>query len=287
MRKTNWIIAAGVALGLGMTTAGAARAGCASAEEIAAFAEAYASKSPAKALSVGGSMADAACSQDKLVAVLRRQMGPVVGYKAGLTSKPAQDRFGVTEPVRGVLYRDTILPDGATVPTPWGAIPVFEADLILEIADAGINGVSTPQQAMAHIAAVHPFIELPDLMLAKGEPITGVTLTAMGVGTRAGVMGAGLPVTDADAMYQALGAMQVVLRAADGEVLADVPGAAVLGHPVNSLLWLRDKGIVFKPGDLVSVGSFGPLMPPARGKGGASVTYVGLPGDPVVRVTFD
>lgn len=281
MKNLNWIAAAMLSV-----AAGGAWAGCASDEAVAAFAASYAAKTPAKALAVGGSMADAACTQAKLAAVLGAHMGPVVGYKAGLTSQPAQQRFGVAEPVLGVLYRDTILPDGAEVTAPWGAVPVFEGDLILVVGDAGINGAATAEEAMAHISAVHPFIELPDLMLAKGEPITGVTLTAMGVGTRYGVMGAAIPVTDPAAMHAALGAMQVVLRAADGEVLADVPGTAVLGHPVNSLLWLRSKGVEFKPGDLVSVGSFGPLFPPAKGKGGASVTYVGLPGDPGVSVTF-
>ncbi|MDK3017769.1 2-keto-4-pentenoate hydratase [Pseudodonghicola flavimaris] len=281
MRLTGWLAAAAIMLG-----ATGARADCATQEEIDAFIEAYITKAPAKALSVGGSMADAACTQAKLGLAMADVMGPVVGYKAGLTSKPAQDRFGVSEPVMGVLYHDTLLRDGAEVALPWGSVPVFEADLIVEIADAGINAASTGEEAMAHIASLHPFIELPDLMLAKGEPITGVTLTAMGVGARSGVVGEGLPVTDPAAAYAALGAMRVVLRAADGEVLADVPGTAVLGHPINAVLWLRDKGVVFKAGDLVSVGSFGPLFPPAKGKGGASVTYVGLPGDPVVSVSF-
>ncbi len=80
--------------------------------------------------------------------------------------------------------------------------------------------------------------------------------------------------------------MTVTLTAADGEVLAEVPGAAVLGHPVNSLMWLMSKGIEMKPGDMISVGSFGPLVPPAKGKGGATATYTGLPGDPSVSVIF-
>ncbi|WP_417677632.1 2-keto-4-pentenoate hydratase [Pseudodonghicola sp.] len=281
MRSANWILAAALCVAAPM-----AQAACATEEEIDAFVDAYSSKMPAKALSPGGDMADAICSQAKLILALSDVMGPVVGYKAGLTSAPAQERFGVSEPVMGVLYHDTILPDGAEVAMPWGAVPVFEADLILEVGDEAINEAQTVDEVMAHVAAVRPFIELPDLMLAKGETIDGVTLTAMGVGARYGVMGEGIAVTDPAAMTQALGAMQVVLRAADGEVLADVPGAAVLGHPAQSVLWLRDKGVKFKPGDLVSVGSFGPLMPPAKGKGGASVTYVGLPGDPVVRVTF-
>ncbi|GAB5436197.1 2-keto-4-pentenoate hydratase [Falsiruegeria mediterranea] len=267
-------------------SAGAALADCASDDEIAGFVADYTSNTPTVALSKGGTMADALCTQAKLTRALEAHMGPVIGYKAGLTSKPAQERFKVSEPVQGVLYQNMMLQDGAEVPANWGARPVFEADLILVVGDAAINQATTPEEVLAQVSAVHPFIELPDLTLAKGEPITGVTLTAIGVAPKLGVLGTAIPVTDAAAMADVLGRMQVTLAAVDGEVLAQVPGKAVLGHPANSALWLISKGIEFAPGDMISVGSFGPLFPPVKGKGGAVATYAGLPGDPTVRVTF-
>lgn len=265
---------------------GTAYAGCATDAEVAGFVADYIANTPTTALNAGGTMEDALCTQARVVKAVTAHMGPVIGYKAGLTSKPAQERFGVTEPVQGVLYRDMMLPDGAEIPEKWGARPVFEADLILVVGSGAINGATTAKEAMPYISAVRPFIELPDLTYAKGEPITGVTLTAMGVAPKLGVMGAEIPVKDPAKMYNDLGLMQVTLAAADGEVLAQAPGEAVMGHPVNSALWLISKGITLKPGDLVSVGSFGPLVPPVKGKGGASVTYTGLPGDPTVSVTF-
>lgn len=276
----------GAVLACMLGAAGGAAADCASDEDVARFAADYATGTPTQALVADGNMEDALCTQAKVAAAISEQMGPLIGYKAGLTSKPAQERFGVTEPVQGVLYRDMMLPDGAEVPAQWGARPVFEADLILVVGDAAINDAATGEDAMTHVAAVHPFIELPDLTFAEGEPITGVTLTAIGVAPKLGVLGAAIPVDDPAAMHTALGAMTVTLTAADGEVLAEVPGAAVLGHPVNSLMWLMSKGIEMKPGDMISVGSFGPLVPPAKGKGGATATYTGLPGDPSVSVIF-
>ncbi|WP_299674742.1 fumarylacetoacetate hydrolase family protein [uncultured Roseobacter sp.] len=266
--------------------AGAGQAACASDEEIARYVADYTRLTPAKALAVGASMEEARCTQAKLAAALEPVMGPVVGYKAGLTSAPAQERFGVTEPVQGVLYEKSLLPDGASVPLTFGARPVFEADLLLVVGDAALNEATSTEEAMQHIAAVRPFIELPDLMLDPDQPFTAATLTAIGVGPRLGVMGAEIPVDDPAAMHAALGNMTVRLAAADGEVLAEVPGKAVLGHPVQSALWLMSKGITFQPGDVISVGSFGPLVPPAKGKGGAQASYIGLPGDPSVSVTF-
>ena len=264
----------------------AALADCASDAEISAFVDDYMANRPTSALVPDGTMQDALCTQAKVVEKMSDHMGPVIGYKAGLTSKPAQERFGVTEPVQGVLYRDMMLQDGAEVAEQWGARPVFEADLILVVGSGAINGAETAEDAMPYISAIRPFIELPDLTYAKGEPITGVTLTAMGVAPKLGVLGAEIPVKDSKSMYNALGLMEVTLSSADGDVLAQAPGEAVMGHPVNSLIWLMSKGVTLKPGDLVSVGSFGPLVPPAKGKGGASVRYKGLPGDPEVSVTF-
>jgi 2-oxo-hept-3-ene-1,7-dioate hydratase len=264
----------------------ASQAACASDAEIAAFVESFAAREPARALGADGTIEDALCTQAKLADAMRAQLGPVVGYKAGLTSAPAQERFGVTEPVRGLLYRDMMLKDGAEVPATFGAVPLFEADLMLEVAAAGINEADTPEEVMRHVASVRPFIELPDLMVAQGEPLTGETITAMGVGARMGVLGEALPVEDPAAMARALGEMTVTVSAADGSVLAEVPGAAVLGHPAEAVIWLVSKGVELTPGDLVSVGSFGPLLPPAQAGGEATVRYAGLPGDPTVTVRF-
>lgn len=278
-------VAVAACLGTGM--AGSALAACATDAEIAAYVDDFLSKTPTKALGADGSHDDALCTRDKVVAALSQHMGPVVGYKAGLTSPPAQERFGVTEPVAGVLYRDMFVQDGDTVAQPHGAIPMFEADLILVIGDVAVNDATTPEEAMAHISAVRPFIELPDLTYAQGEPINGVTLTANGVAPRMGVLGAEIAVDDPAAMLEALAAMQVTVTAADGSVLAEAPGASVLGNPVNSVLWLHSKGFEFKPGDMISVGSIGPLLPPAKAGGKATVTYAGLPGNPEVSVVFE
>ncbi|WP_170789497.1 2-keto-4-pentenoate hydratase [Ruegeria lacuscaerulensis] len=260
---------------------------CATDAQVDRFVQDYLSNTPTVALSADGTMQDALCTQAKISAALEPYMGPIIGHKAGLTSKPAQDRFGADEPVQGVLYRDMMVADGATVQLNWGARPVFEADLVLVVGDADINMATTPLEVMQNISAIRPFLELPDLALAEGEPITPITLTAIGVAPKLGVLGSDIPVSDPTAMSQALSDMTVTLRAADGEVLAEAPGAAVMGHPANAALWLISKGIEFQPGDLISVGSFGPLVPPAKGKGGASVSYDGLPGDPTVSVVFE
>ena len=276
-----------LAAGLVVTGPASALAECASDARIAAYVSDWLAREPTEALGAGASMEDALCTQQKLVERLGFSRGAPVGHKAGLTSEAAQLRFEVSEPVRGQLLEEMLLEDGARVPAAFGARPLFEADLLLVIGDAAVNEAKTVEEALAHIAAVRPFIELPDLAVAEGEPITGATLTAGNVGARLGVMGADVPIEDAEAMRVALRDMIVRVRDSQDEMIAEASGDAVLGHPVNSLLWLLEQGITFEAGDLVSVGSIGPLMPPAKARGRATATYEGLPGDPSLTVIFE
>ncbi|WP_421686852.1 2-keto-4-pentenoate hydratase [Tritonibacter scottomollicae] len=279
----HWIWAL---IAAGVIGAGSAAADCASDEEVARFVADYMDHRPTEALGQGGTMVDALCTQARLSDALAAHLGPVIGYKAGLTSTPAQERFGASAPVRGVLYRDMMLESGATLDVPWGAVPMVEADLVLEIGDSAVNSATTREEVMQNIASIRPFIELPDLAVDQSQPMTPETITAMGVGARRGVLGAAIAVEDAAAMTKALAEMQVQLRDGAGEVVLSAPGTSVLGHPAETILWLHAVGVTFKAGDLVSVGSFGPLVPPGSLKGGATVSYEGLPGSPEVSVLF-
>ena len=199
-------------------------------------------------------MEDALCAQQKLVLRLQEDLGAPVGYKAGLTSAPAQEHFGVDEPVRGVLLEGMLLESGATVPAKFGARPLFEADMLVVVADAGVNQATTPDEVLPHISAVIPFIELPDLALAEGEPVNGPVLTAINVGARQGVLGEPIAIEQSDAFLQSLADMQVRVVDDGGEELAAASGSAVLGHPLNGIIWLVGSGVALAPGDYVSVG---------------------------------
>lgn len=279
-----------VAAALALSLPAAAVAACPDDAVVAAFAKAYLAKQPVEAFGTGLDAADAACARNKLVADLETTLGPVVGYKAGLTNKALQERFGVTAPVLGVLLQDMILGAGAQISPNFGIKPVYEADMVLVVADEGINAAGTPEEALLHIAGVRPFIELPDLMLADPKQITGSVLAAANVGARLGVLGEIAPLDTSPAGVAALANVEVVLTDGDGTVLAQSPGSAVLGNPLNAVIWvaqeLAAEGKSLKAGDLVSVGSFSPLTPPKPGQI-VTVTYKGLQGEPSVSVQFN
>ena len=269
--------------------ASAAFAACPGDERIGAIVRAWQKAEPIRGLPGDLAMAEAVCIRDGVVERLQPGLGHIVGYKAGLTNKAIQQRFGVSSPVRGVLLEKMLLRDGAEVPAQFGARPVFEADLLVEVKDAAIHEAITHLEVLRSLSRVIPFIELPDLMLAEGEKLTAPLIVLTNVGARLGVVGQGIPVEATEEFAASLAAMRVVVTDRDGKEIASGTGTAILGHPLNAVLWLTQdlerSGIRLKPGDVLSLGSFTPLLPPRAGTT-IKVRYLGLPGDPAVSVRF-
>lgn len=271
--------------------AGPALAACPDDAAIEAYVAAWKAGEPAEPLvATDAPMEDAICAQAKLVAALQADLGPVVGYKAGLTSKPAQERFGVDQPVFGTLLEGMILEDGASVTAGDAARPLFEADLVVEIADGAVNEATTPAEVLPHIAGVRPFLELPDLAVSPDATLNGPVITASNVGARNAVMGGLVAIPAGDEGLSMLESFTARLVDADGAELSAAPGSAVLGHPLNAVIWVAEtlaaNGGRLEAGDLVSVGSIGPLHPMKAGQE-VTLTYEGLPGTPRLTARFE
>lgn len=266
-----------------------ARAACPSHEKVSAIIRAWEAREPVRGLRTDLSMEDAQCGQRRFVQKLELALGRIVGYKAGLTNPAVQKRFGVSAPLRGALLQRMLLQEGEEVPAKFGARPVFEADLLVVVKDSGIQRARTHLEALQSLSLVVPFIELPDLVVAEGEKLTAPLIVFINVGARLGVTGKGLPVEATEAFAARLAAMRVRVNDQNGKELASATGSAILGHPLNAVLWLAQdlerSGVSLKPGDLLSLGSFTPPMPPRAGLA-VTVRYEGLPGNPQVSVQF-
>ena len=129
-------------------------AACPSDEAVERLARTMLENQPGEPLAGMTSLADGQCAQDKLVALLQRQFGRPVGYKVGLTNPTAQQRFGVSHPVTGMIYEATLrMQDGAEVPARFGAIPVVEADLLVRVRNEGINQARTHEEVLRHLVS--------------------------------------------------------------------------------------------------------------------------------------
>lgn len=268
---------------------GNAPAACPSHEQVTTILRTWAAKQPLRGLRADLAMRDAECGRRRMIEFIELTQGRVIGYKAGLTNLQVQKRFGATSPVRGALFEKTLLDDGAVVPADFGARPVFEADLIVVVKDAALHDARTHLDVLKSLSLVIPFIELPDLMIAEGEPVSGELITFLNVGAKLGVVGKGIPVQPTAEFAAALANMHVVTFDETGKELARGPGTAILGHPLNAVLWLADdlrrSRIRLKPGDMLSLGAFSAPLRPAPDLA-ITVRYLGLPGDPAVNVRF-
>jgi 2-keto-4-pentenoate hydratase len=269
-----------------------ATSACLEDAQVEAMLQASAANKPA-ATPEGLSEADAACTRSKLHALKTKAGAKVIGFKAGLTNPAVQKRFNYDKPVWGRLYEGMLLTSGATVDAAFGARPLYEADLLVRVRSAEINKATSPQQVLAAIDQVIPFIELPDLVVEAPGKLNGPAVGAINVGARLGVVGApvAVPATEAQqaALLDALRDMTVVLADGSGAEVARGRGADLLEHPLNAVVWLAKalaaEGEALQPGQLVSLGSFSPLLPPKPGLK-VTATYQGLPGAAPVTIEF-
>ena len=277
---------------LAVTCATSASAQCLSDAQVSDLVANYVAKKPAANIE-GLSDADGACTRAKVNSLLAQRLGKVVGYKAGLTNPAVQKRFNTDKPVWGKLYEGMVLANGAAVEAAFGARPLFEADMLVRVKSAAINTAKTPAEVLAHIDQVIPFIELPDLVVQAPPQLNGAGVSAINVGARLGVAGAPLAVpayrAERYAFLQALADMQVSLTDGAGTRLGGGKGSDILEHPLNAVVWLAQalaqEGLAMRPGDLISLGSFSPLLPPKAGLS-VTATFEGLPGAEPVRVSF-
>ncbi len=271
----------------------AARADCLGPAQVAELAQHYMDRTPAPNFAPL-SEADGACTRARFNQLLAQRLGKVVGYKAGLTNPAVQKRFGTDQPVWGKLYEGMVRPNGLVVEAAFGARPLYEADMLVRVKSAAINHARTPMEVLEHIDQIIPFIELPDLIVQAPAQLNGPGVAAINVGARLGVAGEpmGLPTTRGEryALLDALERMSVQLTNERGELLSPAgKGSDILGHPLQAVVWLaqalQKEDITLQPGDLVSLGSFSPLLPPRPGLA-VTATYQGLPGAKPVMVRF-
>jgi 2-keto-4-pentenoate hydratase len=287
------VIANGVAAWVLVWVPLAAAAQCPGEAAVAELAARWIDQQPLRGISPALSLEDAQCARERFVAQLQAHKdygGRVVGYKAALTNVALQKRFGATAPVRGVLLAPMLTMESALpVRGDFGARPVFEADLLVEVGDDAINDARTPLEVLKALSRVQPFIELADLVMAEGEVLNAAVITAINAGARGGYFGQGIAVQPTQQFADALRDMRVVMTDQLGNELANSPGAAIMGHPLNAVLWLaedlRKSGTRLRVGDKLSLGSFSALIMPAPGVR-VKVRYLGLPGDPEIHLRF-
>ncbi|MBF2020474.1 MAG: hydratase [Hydrococcus sp. C42_A2020_068] len=243
------------------------------------IADRYLKKIPLQSLPDNLTLGQALQVQDQFVRLLVPSYGKPVGYKAGLTNKDVQAKFNSDRPVSGILLEKMLLKSGATVPANFGTRPLIEGDLMVRVGSETINTARTPQEVLAALDAVIPFLELPDLVYAENIKLTAPKIVAINVGARSGIMGESIPLTNINEWQEKLGKIQLIIRDRDGKQLAIGESKTLLGDPVKAIVWLRDdlqsRGKFLKKGDLLSLGTITPVIS-VKSKMIICAQYIGL-----------
>jgi 2-keto-4-pentenoate hydratase len=172
-----------------------------------------------------------------------------IGWKVGLTAEAIQQQFGFHEPVFGcildskrsghVFRRDELIRPG------------FEPELCLRV-NQPLSGEISMATARAAIDMVYPALEIIE---TRGDFTAQIAL-AMADNAQQKTIILGDPVPLAG---MALDAVTATIEI-NGNVVATGSGDAVLGNPLNSVVWLARKlaqfGRHIQTGDLIMSGSF-------------------------------
>jgi len=172
-----------------------------------------------------------------------------IGWKVGLTAPAIQQQFGFHEPVFGCILESR--PTGHVFRRDELIKPGFEPELCLRIGEAlsGEVDVSTVRRA---IAAIHPSLEIIE---TRGDLSAQIAVAmADNAQQKTVILGDPVPIGDL-ALEQVTATVQI-----NGKTVANGRGDAVLGNPLNSVIWLARKltefGRGIRAGDIIMSGSF-------------------------------
>jgi 2-keto-4-pentenoate hydratase len=183
---------------------------------------------------------------DRRVAAGERQ----VGWKVGLTAKVIQEQFGFHEPVFGCILETQ--PTGHVFGATELIHPGFETELCVRLG-RGLEGDVTLEQVRSAVDVIHPSFEIIE---TRGDFMMQIPMALADNAQQRSVV-VGPPVRLPPAIALDLVAARVQIN---GQEVATGLGSAVLGDPLNSIVWLAHKlgqyGRRLSPEDIIMTGSF-------------------------------
>ena len=183
----------------------------------------------------------------------------LVGRKIGLTSLAVQKQLGVNQPDYGMLFADMAVPDGWEMTSKQLIQPKVEAEVAFVLG----RDLNDEQLTMADVFRAVDYavaaIEVVDSRIADWK--IGI-LDTIADNASSGLYVLGNDPRTLDKVDLRTCGMVMELR---GEPISTGTGAACLGHPLNSVLWLAQtmarNGRPLLAGDTVLSGALGPMAP--------------------------
>jgi 2-keto-4-pentenoate hydratase len=197
----------------------------------------------------------------------------VKGHKVGLSSTVMQRQMGVNQPDFGHLLDDMFWLERMPIPVSRFLQPRIEPEVAFVLKRPLQGPGATVADAVAAVDVVLPALELIDSRIREWK--IGIVDTIADNASSGGVVLGSTP--------QRLCALDLRLMGCNlhknGELVGTGAGGAVLGSPLNSLVWLANivgaRGAVLEAGQVVLPGSITASIPVSAGDS-VTATFAGL-----------
>lgn len=197
------------------------------------------------------------------------------GFKAGLTSEGAQKRFGVKEPVAGVLFPFAPGP-GNRVSLKLFGRPMMETEIGMVIGKKITRPLKNKAELLEHIESIMPVIELPDLCFDDMKKLKSLDIIAANVSVKGYITGKKIPANRLDQLD--INNIDVVLYK-DKKPVNRGKGSDAMGDQWQAALWLINRmvkqGWKLEPGQFIITGALGRMIPAIPGSYSADFGSLG------------
>ena len=206
---------------------------------------------------------DAAYRIQRLFVEERSKKERISGYKAGLTTKASQSRFGLGSALSGVLLESMDRTGEQVIELKEFHRLLIETEIAFIVDERIRERVEDTSALKEMVGAVAASLELPDVRFAEGEKLRGIDLAASNVSAAAYVLGEKTGDLTAN-----LSELEVTLTR-NGEIVNEGHGSDAFGDPWKVALWLVNsllaQGWTIEPGHVLLTGALGDIVPAEAG----------------------
>lgn len=190
----------------------------------------------------------------------------LAGHKVGMTNRAGWDKLGISDPVWGPIYDQTVhhVDTGSTAPFSGLISPMIEAEIAFGVRETPSGNIDTPDDLLPFIDWMAIAVEVIDCHLPQWE-LTPVNALSDFFFHAALLVGKPQPLDGVVDLDAALGTAKITVEISrDGETTSlEGVGANVLGSPLASLATLvrllHEAGDPpLQAGEIVTTGTFTP-----------------------------
>lgn len=221
---------------------------------------------------------DAYKIQDRVIELKLERGESIIGKKIGLTSKGIREQIGVFEPDYGTLTNRGLIIGKEELDLSTLIEPKIEPELVFILKDDLKGPVVTPWDVISATEGVMPALEIVDTRFDSWNFKIFDTVADSASYAKIVVGDKMTKLDDLDLSIIGMASYK------NGELIDTASGAAVMGNPINAVVWLANKMIEFgsylKKGEVILSGSFTPVFPIEAGD------YVNVSFDRIGSVTL-